>query len=492
MYLGIDLGTSSIKVVLMNEKGAVVASTTTALSISRPHPLWSEQDPMEWWNAACKCLATLKNMRSKEMSKVRGIGLSGQQHGATLLDAKGDPLRPAILWNDGRSFRECTHIEEKVPRSWEITGNRIYPGFTAPKLLWVKSNESDVFSRVRKVLLPKDFLRFKMTGEFISDVSDSSGTSWLDVKKRIWSDEMLDVCYLDERQMPTLCEGTDVSATVTNEIAEAWGIPEKTPVVGGGGDNPCGAISVNCIQSSQAFISLGTSGVYFVASDKPTANPKGCVHTMCHAVPNMWHQMTVHLSAASCLDFVNNVTHASSIQDLLKGVEEHFAPKLGVYFLPFLSGERTPYNNPYARGVFFGLEHKTRNVSLMQAVMEGVAFNFANGQDEMLKVGIDIGDVSVVGGGSQSIFWGKILASALMRPLYYRKDREMGASLGAARLALVGVEKKDPATSFEDSPIETVVMPNDELAEHYEKKRKVFTSLYYELEPSFKKAYELS
>lgn len=491
MYLGIDVGTSSVKVTLIDEKGMLVATSLTELAIAHPKPLYSEQNPHEWWSATCSSVAQLKKMNPKQMAAVRGIGLSGQQHGATLLDASGAILRPAILWNDGRSFQECAFIEKRVPHCWEITGNRIYPGFTAPKLVWVQKHEPEIFAKIAKVLLPKDYLRFRMTGEYFSDVSDASGTSWLDISKRAWSDEMLDVCSLKRSHMPELCEGTDITASVTNSIASEWGIPPKTPVVGGAGDNPAGAISVNCVAPSDAFLSLGTSGVYFVASKKPSANPKGGVHTMCHAIPNMWHQMTVHLSAASCFDFLKNVTHASSVPDLINGVETHFSKTLPVYFLPFLSGERTPYNNPYARGVFFGLEHKTRNVSLMQAIMEGIAFNFANGQNEMEKVAIDIGDVSVVGGGSKSIFFGKILASALNRPLYYRKDREVGASLGAARLALLGVEKKDPSDAFANSPIEHVVHPDPSLVDLYEKKRGIFTSLYYELEPSFKRSYEL-
>ncbi len=491
MYLGIDLGTSSVKLALINQQGECIADASAPLSTNSPHPLWSEQNPEEWWQALLLAADSLKKEHGKSLKTVQGIGLSGQQHGATFVDAHGTPLRPAILWNDGRSYKECSDLEELVPNAWDITKNRVYPGFTAPKVKWVQKHEADVFKKTAKILLPKDYLRFKLSGTYGTDVSDASGTSWLDVEKRSWSQEMLSACDLTEEHMPTVFEGTDKTGAVLQSVANLLGVPSRTPIFAGGGDNPASALSVNCVSHKDAFISLGTSGVFFVASETTRANPKGCVHTMCHAIPNMWHHMTVHLSAASCFDFVQKMTHASSLSDLFAAVEANFSPENSVYFLPFLSGERTPYNNPQSRGVFFGLEHKTRNVSLLQAAIEGVAFNFANGQEEMEKVGIEIGDVSVVGGGSRNLFVGKILASALNRPLFYRKNRALGGAIGAARLALLGHTFTQPEDVFTHSSIETVVSPDPYLAELYEKKRALFTSLYYELEPSFSKAYAL-
>lgn len=281
-------------------------------------------------------------------------------HGATLLDASNQVLRPAILWNDGRSFAECKELEHKVPNFAEITGNLLMPGFTAPKLLWVQKNEPEIFSQVSKVLLPKDYLRFQMSGVYASDMSDSAGTSWLNVRDRKWSDEMLSTTGLTQKQMPELFERDEVTSQVTDAVAKEWGIGEKTPIVGGGGDNAASAISCGVISHGKAFLSLGTSWVYFVSSSTYKANPAGGVHTFCHCLPKLWHQMSVHLSSAACINWFKSIT-GKEIKELFQEVEEIVYHENRLIFLPYLSGIRTPYNDPTCQGSLFrsNPQHKT-------------------------------------------------------------------------------------------------------------------------------------
>ncbi|ORM56720.1 xylulokinase, partial [Mixta calida] len=313
MVIGIDLGTSGVKVVLLNAAGEVVASQTEKLTVSRPQPLWSEQDANSWWQATDSALQALRQQH--DLSQVRAIGLTGQMHGATLLDAQHQPLRPAILWNDGRSLAQCQQLEESVPQARQITGNLMMPGFTAPKLLWVREHEPAVFSRIAKVLLPKDYLRWRLTGDFASDMSDAAGTLWLDVANRCWSDALLEACGLTQAQMPTLFEGNQITGYLQPALAQRWGM-ESVPVVAGGGDNAAGAIGTGMINAGQSMLSLGTSGVYFVVSDGFLANPESAVHSFCHALPNRWHLMSVMLSAAACLDWAAALTGCADVPAL--------------------------------------------------------------------------------------------------------------------------------------------------------------------------------
>jgi xylulokinase len=485
MYLGIDLGTSSVKVVLLNDKEEIIGQRSETLVVSQPKPLWSEQDPDHWWQATCEAVRVLKKTYSKELSEVKAIGLSGQQHGATLLDSNDEVLRPAMLWNDGRAMAQCYQLAALVPHYANIIGSRLMAGFTSPKVAWVEEHEPDIFRRLSKVLLPKDFLRLKMTGEYASDLSDASGTSWVDVGARQWSEEMLEASNLTTQHMPKLFEGSEVTGHVDKSVAQEWGIPLNTPVAGGGGDNPAGAMSVNVIKPGSAFLSIGTSGVYFVASDKYQANPEGGIHSFCHCIPNHWHHMSVHLSAASCLSWLASTLNITNTEELLIEAEKFADSPSPVIFLPYLSGERTPHANPYAQGVFFGMTHTTTRAHLTRAVLEGVAFAFADGQDSMLTAGVEINDVSVVGGGAKSLYWGKILAAALKRPLIYRLNREVGSALGAARLAYLSVNNVNPDHAFEMPPVETVIEPDPDLVQQYAKKRAVFQQLYRKLEDMF-------
>ena len=432
MYLGLDLGTSAVKAVVMSEAGDVVAEAAEALAVARPGPRMSEQKPDDWWRAACEAVAALREYAPR----IRAIGLSGQMHGAVLLDRRGDVLRDAILWNDGRSQAECVALEAAVDVAG-ITGNRAMPGFTAPKLAWVRDHEPDIFARIKTVLLPKDYLRYRMTGEFVSDLSDASGTLWLDVGGRRWSATMLAATDLRESHMPHLVEGSEVAATLHPGIASEWGMA-TVPVVGGAGDQAAGAIGAGAVVAGVSFVSLGTSGVYFVPDVVYRPNPAGGVHAFCHALPGMWHQMSVILSAASALTWVTRLTGAASEQALIDEIERSNARDSSLYFLPYLSGERTPHNDPNALGAFVGLHHDVGRAELGYAVLEGVAFALADGQGVLNDAGAHIGDVSVIGGGSRSLFWGRILSAALGRPLTYREDAAVGPALGAARLAALG------------------------------------------------------
>ncbi|MCH8113764.1 MAG: xylulokinase, partial [Proteobacteria bacterium] len=459
MYLGIDLGTSAVKAVIVDDAQGVVGEASVPLEIDRPHPDWSEQDPESWWAASCSALDALKLRHARELSAVQGIGLSGQMHGATLLDAADRVLRPAILWNDGRSSKECGAIEAAVPSSREITGNLAMPGFTAPKLLWVARHEPDIFRQIAKVLLPKDYLRLRLTGDYVSDMSDSSGTLWLDVARRDWSDIMLRASNLTREHMPRLVEGSEPGGALRNDLANRWGIGGGVVVAGGAGDNAAGAVGIGAVTPGQAFVSLGTSGVYFVCNASFSPNPGRAVHAFCHCLPGTWHQMSVILSAASCLTWVTKVTGARDEAALLEEVEAAGFEGGNVIFLPYLSGERTPHNDPNARGVFFGLTHDTDRAALGRAVLEGVAFAFLDGQDALLAAGADIGQVSIIGGGARSSSWARILASALGRPLTYHSGGAMGPAYGAARLARLATTGEPPDQVCVPPPVERIFEP---------------------------------
>lgn len=484
MFLGIDLGTSSVKLLLVDEQQRVVDEHAAALEVQRPHPLWSEQDPRSWWQAACTAAGALRTRRRSEMARVRGVGLAGQMHGATLLDARDRVLRPAILWNDGRSAAQCRTLEEREPRTRQITGNRAMPGFTAPKLLWVAEHEPEVFRAVARVLLPKDYLRLELTGEHASDMSDAAGTLWLDVAARAWSPEMLAATGLPDTAMPRVYEGTEPTGVVRDAVADAWGLPRGVPVAAGAGDNAAGAVGAGVVRPGDAFLSLGTSGVYFVAGDRFAPNPQRAVHAFCHCLPGAWHQMSVLLSAASCLTWIAGVTGAASEAALLDEIAaDERDPR--VVFLPYLSGERTPHDDPDAKGVLFGMTHATTRADLGRAVLEGVAFAFVDAQDALLAAGTAIGTVRVIGGGARSALWGRILASALGRELVYPAGAEHGPAFGAARLARLAITGEEPAAVCTPPATAATVAPDASLCDVYPARLELYRRLYRELRGSF-------
>jgi xylulokinase len=484
VYLGIDLGTSGVKAVLLGEADDVLAQETAPLEVSRPRPLWSEQDPEDWWTAAHAAVAALRKRAPAEMARVAAVGLSGQMHGAVLLDERDRTLRPAILWNDGRSAAHCAELEARVPESRAITGNLAMPGFTAPKLLWVREHEPEVFARTRRVLLPKDWLRLRLTGDAATDCSDASGTLWLDVGQRAWSPAMLAGCGLDERAMPRLFEGSEASGALRAEVASAWGVA-RVPVAAGAGDQAAGAVGAGVVRPGEASLSLGTSGVLFVAGDRFQPNPARAVHAFCHCLPATWHQMSVILSAASCLGWVAHLVGAASEAALLAEVEAEDRADVDLLFLPYLSGERTPHNDPAAKGVFFGLTHETGRAALARAVLEGVAFAFADAEQALVEGGAEIGEVSVIGGGSRSGLWGRILAAVLGRPLSFRAGGDVGPALGAARLARLAATGERAADVCRPRPVALRVEPDPALAAHYRAPLARWRDLYARLRPLF-------
>ncbi|MDN2581972.1 xylulokinase [Aquibium sp. ELW1220] len=476
MYLGLDLGTSGVKALLMDGTQAVVGSANGHLDVSRPHAGWSEQDPADWIRATEDAIVALRSAHPVEFAAVRGIGLSGQMHGATLLDASDAVLRPCILWNDTRSHVEAARLDAD-PRFRSITGNIVFPGFTAPKLAWVKANEPEVFSRVAKVLLPKDFLRLWLTGEHISEMSDSAGTAWLDVASRRWSPELLAATDLGEEHMPALVEGTAPGGTLRGELAAAWGLSRDVVVAGGAGDNAASACGMGTVGQGHAFVSLGTSGVLFAATDSYRPNPASAVHTFCHALPSTWHQMGVILSATDCLNWLSRVT-GKTAADLTGMLGDRLSPPSGVTFLPYLSGERTPHNDAAIRGAFIGLGHETGAEAMTQAVLEGVAFALADNLAALKAAGTTLARVTAIGGGSRSRVWLKAIATALRMPVDLPADGDFGAAFGAARLGLIAATGADPLAVCTAPATAETIEPETGLEAAYAEAYGRFRALY--------------
>jgi xylulokinase len=476
MYLGLDLGTSGVKALLVDERQKAIGSATGELDVSRPHAGCSEQDPAHWIRATREALGALKAKHPRELAAVRGIGLSGQMHGATLLDGADAVLRPCILWNDTRSHAQAAALDAD-PRFRAITGNIVFPGFTAPKLAWVKANEPEIFGRVAKVLLPKDYLRLWLTGEHISEMSDSAGTSWLDVAGRRWSDDLLAATDLGREHMPALVEGTEPGGTLRAELAGEWGMAANVVVAGGAGDNAASACGMGTVGHGHAFVSLGTSGVLFAANDAYLPNPESAVHTFCHALPKTWHQMGVILSATDSLNWLAGVTGrtAGALADALGNELE--APT-GVTFLPYLSGERTPHNDAKIRGVFAGLGHESGQTALTQAVLEGVAFALRDNLEALKAAGTTLSRVTAIGGGSRSRYWLKSIATALGIPVDLPADGDFGAAFGAARLGLIAAETADPLAVCAPPATAETIEPEARLASAYEDAYRRYRALY--------------
>ena len=465
MFLGIDFGTSAVKALLVDGAQKTVGSASVALSVQRPAAGYSEQEPAAWWQAMLDAVDTLARDHAKAVSAVEGIGLSGQMHGAILLDAAGSVLRPAILWNDVRSTAECEALELAVTDLRQITGNIAMPGFTAPKLLWVRTHEPTVFARIHTVLLPKAYIRYRLTGELIEEMSDASGTLWLDVGKRDWSDVMLAATGLSRTAMPRLVEGNAAAGTLRPELVARWHMARRPVLAGGAGDNAAGAVGLSAIHAGNAFVSLGTSGVLFAATDRFCPWPQAAVHAFCHALPGRWHQMGVTLSAAASLAWWAGVTGRSE-SVLLAEVGAPVSPSAAL-FLPYLGGERTPLNNGAIRGAFAELSHDTDRRLLTQAVLEGVAFSLRDCLDALSASGTRIAEADVIGGGSRSRTWIAIIASVLGIPLHRLADGENGAAFGAARLARMAATGESPEAVCTSPARAETVLPDERLAEAY-------------------------
>ncbi|MDM7931752.1 xylulokinase [Tabrizicola sp.] len=431
MYIGLDLGTSGLKGVLIGEDQTVLAEATAPLTVSRPHEGWSEQAPSDWISAA---EAVLDQLSAKGLGSVRGIGLSGHMHGATLLDKGDEVLRPCILWNDTRSHEEAAELDGD-PMFRRLTGNIVFPGFTAPKLMWVRSHEPAIWDRVAKILLPKDYLRLWLSGDHVGEMSDAAGTSWLDTGKRDWSDELLAATGLSRSHMPRLVEGSHASGTLRAALASRWGLPKGVVIAGGGGDNAASGVGVGVVRAGEAFVSLGTSGVLFAANDGYQPDPATAVHTFCHALPNTWHQMGVILAATDALNWYARMvgTDAAKLTGELGALQSPGK----TLFLPYLGGERTPLNSATVRGAFTGLEHATDRQAGTRAVLEGVTFAIRDSRDALAATGTRLENLLAVGGGSRSDYWLRLIATALDCPVQLPVAGDFGGAFGAARLGLM-------------------------------------------------------
>ncbi len=482
MFIGIDLGTSSIKMILINHHQKILASSTTSLSLQNINYGYSEQNPTEWIKATKMCLNILKSKKPKEFSETISIGISGHMHGATLVDNSGSIIRPCILWNDTRSYKECLEFEKQNFDVRSLSGNITMPGFTAPKINWIKNNEFQNFKKISKVLLPKDYLRFYLTGEYFSDMSDASGTLWLDIKKRKWSNKLLSCSFLNEKNMPNLVEGNQAAGQLKKTIKEEFGFNKNVIIVGGAGDNAAAATGMGITQQNQSFISLGTSGVFFTPTQSFISNTSDAVHSFCHCLPNKWHLMSVMLSASNCLDWVCSITN-TSINDTLKNVENYLLDRTlinnSAFFLPYLSGERTPHNDPHIRGSFHSLKTTTSASNLQYAVIEGVSFGILDGVNSIMKVNNKFENIFVVGGGSKSSFWIELIASLLNRNLDVCEQSEFGAALGVARLAMYQDNNiKNKKGIIKETTKSKTFKPKDGLIELLLKRYNIWKDIY--------------
>lgn len=454
--IGLDLGTSSLKAILIDETQTLLAEASVPLSVTRPHDGWSEQDPASWCEAAVTALKALAG--KADCSGVVGIGLSGHMHGATLIGADDKPLRPCMLWNDTRSFEEAEAMDE-APFFRDVTGNIVFPGFTAPKVDWVRRNEWDIFEKIKKILLPKDYLRLFLTGEHVSEMSDAAGTAWLDTGARDWSNDLLAACDLTRDHMPSLVEGWAPSGVLRAELAAELGLPQAI-VAGGAGDNAAAAIGAGVVADGTAFLSLGTSGVLFAANNGYRPDPETAVHTFCHAVPDTWHQMGVILAATDALEWLSRLT-GQSAAELTSDLGDVQAPGKTL-FLPYLGGERTPHNNAQVRGQFLHLDHATDAKEAARAVLQGVSFAFADCQDALAATGTTITRALALGGGAKSDHWVSMLASTLGISLDVPKDGDFGAALGAARLGQMAATGAGTEIATQP-PLAKTVDPNPDL-----------------------------
>ena len=465
MFLGLDLGTSGLRGLLVSGEGQPVASAEASYEAQHPHRGWSEQDPHHWTEACRTVCARLRADQPDHMAALRGIGISGHMHGATLLDGDGQVLRPCMLWNDTRSHAQAA-VMDATPGFREITGNIVFPGFTAPKVQWVAEHEPEIFARIAKILLPKDYLSWWLTGTYGSDMSDSAGTAWMDVGARDWSDQLLEHAGLRRDQMPDLVEGSAVLGHLAPERAAELGLPDGVAVVGGGGDNAAAACGIGALQEGDGFVSLGTSGVLLAAKDGFAPDPASAVHTFCHAIPDTWYQMGVILAATDSLNWLaGNLGQAPDVLSAALG--DRISGPGSVRFLPYLSGERTPHNDSAVRGALIGLDIATGPEALTQAVIEGVSFALRDNLEALRTTGTTLSEVIAIGGGSASRYWVELSATVLDMPIALPAQGEFGAAMGAARLALCGVTGAAPRDVMTKPPIREVIDPRADLRSAY-------------------------
>lgn len=475
MYLGLDLGTSGLKALLTSAEGAIIGTASANYEVQQPHANWSEQDPLDWIKACEKVFAGLKQSLPNEFSQIKAISTSGHMHGAVTVDENAIPLRPCILWNDMRSHKEAAQLDAN-PIFRNLSGNIVFPGFTAPKLLWMKNNEPDLFAKIHKVLLPKDFLLHWLSGKFVGDMSDAAGTSWLDVANRKWAPELLRASSMHIDQMPHLVEGSQVVGLIREEISARFNFNKDVKIVAGGADNAVSACGVGAWQEGEGFVSLGTSGVLLAAKNSYSPDPDTAVHTFCHAIPDRWYQMGVMLSATNSLNWLAQMLDKDPayVANLCEG---DIKGPSSVTFMPYLTGERTPHNDADIGGAFVGLKTDTTSADMSQAVMEGVAFGLRDCLEALKSTGTQLTQILAIGGGTKSDFWLQTLATILNLKLAIPEKGDFGAALGAARLAMIG-DGASIEHTLTSPTISRIVEPDEALQEKYEEAYKRFRKLY--------------
>jgi xylulokinase len=488
-FLGIDTSTTATKAILIDQNGEVVAVASYEYDYQTPHPLWSEQSPQLWWQATCQSIRSVLAQSGTAPSDVSGVGLTGQMHGLTPLDEDGEVLRPAILWNDQRTGAECDQIRQILGKSHliQITGNDALTGFTAPKILWMKNQEPELYARLRHILLPKDYVRFKLTGDYATDRAGASGTILFDLAQRDWSAEVLEALGIRPEWLPPTHEGTEVTGLISSAAATATGLPAGIPVFGGGGDQAAAAVGTGAVVEGVISLSLGTSGVVFASLDRPTIEPEGRLHAFCHAIPGKWHLMGVMLSAGGSLRWHRDTFAAGiSYEDLLNPAAQIPPGSEGLLFLPYLTGERTPYPDPLARGAFVGLTVRHALPHLTRAVLEGVAFGLRDSLELIRNAGLgEIHQVRLTGGGANSPLWRQILADVLGVEMVTLSSVE-GAAYGAALLAATGAGAfpSVPAACNAVIRITGVTNPGPH-RDAYQALYPLYRNLYPELCPAF-------
>jgi xylulokinase len=497
--LGIDISTTSAKALIINNKGKIIASATSNIHLFTPKPLWSEQDPNEWWKGIVKSIHIAIKQANIMPEEIIAIGLTGQMHSLVVLDNKGTVLRPAILWNDQRTAAECEQITKLIglDQIIQICGNQPLPGFTAPKILWIRNNEPTIYKLISHILLPKDYIRYLLTGDYAMDKADGSGTILFNLQTRNWSQELLDKMDLPHQWFPPTFEGPEITGSVSDLVAKITGLQKGTPVAAGGGDQAAQAIGVGVVENNKIALTLGTSGVVFVPTDKPFIEPNGRLHSFCHAIPNTWHLMGVMLSAAGSLQWYHDqFAPTTALSKLIEQSKSVPIGSEGLFFLPYLTGERTPHADPYARGAFIGLTIRHTSAHLTRAVLEGVAYGMRD-NFELIKntlrdnnkenvINLERIQIYLSGGGTKSTFWTQILANILNKELYLVNTTE-GAAYGAAILAGVGVgiwESVQKACQ-EVIEINQLISPEPSVAADYEKLYQKFRELYPALKPYY-------
>ncbi|MCC0021913.1 MAG: xylulokinase [Nitratireductor sp.] len=478
MFIGIDIGTSAVKVVVISSEGRELASASSPLSLQTPRRNWCEQQPETWWEATLTACAELRSGKPDAWAAARAIGLSGQMHGAVMLGGELEVLRPAILWNDGRSMAQCKAMEARMPEIGSICGVPAMPGMTAPKILWMKENEPDTYSGIRHILLPKDFVRLRLTGELATDMADAAGTMWLDEANRAWSDSLCSVSATNPAWLPRLLEGPEISGQLSKEAASALGLPAGIPVAAGGGDASTGAMGIGAVHDGDAFISLGTSGQLFVCSSAFQPNAASAVHAFAHCVPGRWSVIAAMLNGASPMQWFAGVAR-TEIAELLKAAqsEDGRIP----YFLPYLTGERTPHNDAEIRGGFLGLEPATSNAAMMHAVVDSIAYTFCDARDAIEAAGREITSPAAIGGGARSDFVLQTMSDALGIPISRYKGAETGPALGAARLGMIASGAATVAEAAVKPDVDRIFEPDLARADYHAERLDSWRKLYLAL-----------